>query len=118
MNDITNRFQSEPFRAPRRQPAPFFTEALPCESCGRPAETRTLDAGSGLLIGVDCVCITEPSEPMCPALEGPILRARNVGEIVEACKAHREYCPMCNPVRRKEIESAPLVEREAERKAA
>jgi hypothetical protein len=115
----TDRFDSEPFAMPRRRiPAPFYTEALPCESCGRPAETRTLDVDSGLWIGVDCPCITEPDEPQCPALEGPILRARNVREIVQACKAHREYCPLCNPVQRKGIAPAPHPEMEPERKAA
>ncbi len=118
MNDITDRFQSEPFSLPRRTPEPFYTEALPCESCGRPAQERTFDPDSGLWIGVNCVCVTIPDEPICSALEGPIMAARNVREIVEACKAHREYCPICKPVQGKEIEMATRSEREPERKAA
>jgi hypothetical protein len=30
------------------------------------------------------------------------MAARNVREIVEACKRHREYCPLCNAAKGKE----------------
>jgi hypothetical protein len=100
MDDVCDRFTSEPYALPRRAPEPFFVESLPCEACGRPA------------------ACSEPDEPVCPALERSILACRNVGEIVSACKEHREYCPMCKPVERKEITRAGDSEQEQPREAA
>ena len=115
---MPDRFSPGPYALPKRVPAPFFVESLPCESCGRPSDKgRYWNAEHELWIGVECVC-NEPDEPVCPALEGPIMAARSVQEIVEACKAHREYCSLCNRVKRKEARKASIPEREPERKAA
>lgn len=77
------------------EPELFFTELPPCEACGRPASRREWNAEHQLMIGVGCVC-NEPDEPMCPALEVAIAAARNVREIVQACKEHRAGCPLCS----------------------
>jgi hypothetical protein len=69
MDDICDRFPSEPYRMPRRQPEPFFTELPPCEACGRPAERREWNAEHQLWIGVNCAC----SELLVPAMVRRIL---------------------------------------------
>ena len=103
MDDVCDRFTSEPYAMPRRPVEPFFTESIPCEDCGHPVE--------------DCVCDI-PDEPVCPVLERAILASRNVREIVSACKAHREYCPLCKPAERKEIQKAGDSETVQEKRAA
>lgn len=90
-----------------RFPEPFYRESLPCENCGRPAAMRQWNAELQLSIGVDCPCVTEPDEPVCVMLTGPIMAARSVREIVEACKAHRNNCPLCNPQQSKETPRKP-----------
>lgn len=108
---MPDRFESEPFTRPR-QVEPFYAVALPCEACGRPAESREWNAEHELWIGVNCVCMREDATPVCPGLLEPILAARTVREIRAACKAHREYCPVCNPLRiepqRQEREPHPV----------
>jgi hypothetical protein len=117
MDDVCDRFTSEPYAMPRRRAEPFFVESLPCEACGRPAERREWNAEHQLMIGVGCAC-TEPDEPVCPVLERSILACRNVREIVSACREHREYCPMCKPVERKEITRAGDSKTHQEKRAA
>jgi len=90
-----------------RFPQPFFVESLPCENCGRPSEQRTWNAELQMYIGVDCPCLTEPDEPMCPELLAPILAARSVREIIEVCKAHRINCPVCGAMQGKR-QSGPI----------
>jgi len=55
MDDICDRFQSEPWAAPRHA-EPFFTESEPCLDCGLPVE--------------DCQC-NIPDEPILPSSEWP-----------------------------------------------
>jgi len=100
-----DRFQSEPYALrcdrdndllPSLNPQPFFTEAVPCESCGRPASERYWNPEAQLMIGVGCECET-PDDPICPELLEPIAAAKSVREIVQVCKEHRATCPVCNP---------------------
>jgi hypothetical protein len=117
-----DRFQSEPYSLRRNRddddllpslnPQPFFTEAVPCEFCGRPASQRYWNPEAELMIGVGCECET-PDDPICPELLEPIAAAKSVAEIVKVCKKHRATCPVCNPkIRKMEPTNAP------ERKAA
>jgi predicted transcriptional regulator len=109
-----DRFQSEPYALrrdrdddllPSLNPQPFFTVAVPCESCGRPASERYWNPEAELMIGLGCECET-PDDLMCPELLGPIAAAKTVGEIVRVCKEHRATCSVCNP----KIRQLPAVE--------
>lgn len=63
-------FREEEIRRERSRRA-FYTEALPCESCGEPCEERALDPESELYIGTACSCTAAPRDPVCLALEEP-----------------------------------------------
>ena len=113
---MPDRFESEPYALPRRRPEPFFTEAEPCESCGRPAlNGRTFDPEHGIWIANGCPCLQE-EQPICRALEQPILKARTVREVREVIRNHRALCPICGTPARKEATSQSR--KTAERKAA
>ena len=99
---MPDRFTSEPYTLPRRHPEPFFIEAEPCESCGQPASNgRTFNQAHKIWIGNGCPCL-EAEQPICIALERPIMAARSVREVQEVFKAHRALCPICGTPARKE----------------
>jgi hypothetical protein len=76
---------------------PFFTEAIPCESCGAPCdETRPAPWDTSLNVG-PC-CYQEqliPDEPVCPGMEAALMRFEFAHEVLAAMKAHRECCETC-----------------------
>ena len=73
----------------------FYTEALPCESCGRPTyRARVWNAEYELWIAVDCSC-NVPDEAICPDLLPLIVKARTVGELLAVCREHRRTCRRC-----------------------
>lgn len=78
-------------------PTAFYAEAQPCEVCGHPSyRARVFDPESQLFIAVDCEC-SIPQEPMCPALEAPLLACRYVSEVAETIRNHRASCNLCGP---------------------
>ena len=99
-----DRFSPPPFNWRREGPDfdPFFTEALPCEACGQPCDSRTPASwDSDLLVGPCCTEELEtPSEPRCPIeyrlLEGP----SSVQRINSMVREHRKDCPVCNGQRK------------------
>ncbi len=97
-------------------PEPFFTEALPCESCGAPVSERTWNQEHEIWIGTDCSC-NAPNQPLPACMIAVIEAARTVGELCDSVKQHRQTCPVCGPYRlseRKPIESeAAKLKREA-----
>lgn len=76
---------------------PFFTNAIPCESCGSPCdETRVALWDSSLNVG-PC-CYEEPSipdVPVCPGLEAALMRFEVAHEVIAAMKEHQECCETC-----------------------
>lgn len=75
----------------------FYTEGIPCESCGHACDARSWDAEYELWIGLDCACRI-PDVPVCPALAPLILAASTVGEVIQVCKDHRLTCSLCGAV--------------------
>jgi hypothetical protein len=76
---------------------PFFTEALPCESCGAPVSSRTWNAEHEIWIGSDCCC-NAPDLPIPACLIAVYEASRTVGELLDSARAHRLTCPVCGPV--------------------
>src|SRR5271166_4506599 len=81
-------------------PRPFYTEALPCESCGKPCEDRhpaTWDPE--LLVGPCCELdlSTIPEMPTCEELYRALMRCSTVGQVQDVYTAHRKVCRRCNP---------------------
>ena len=101
---MTNREDLDAFY---RFPEPFYTESLPCEAADGQRRAANGTPSFNFPSAIDCPCITEPDEPVCVMLTGPIMAARSVREIVEACKAHRNNCPLCNPQQSKETPRKP-----------
>lgn len=78
----------------------FWTEALPCESCGEPTyQTRQWNAEYELWIAVDCSCsVPVPEMPVCDRQRQIVETAQTVGELLDRIKEHRQTCPVCGPV--------------------
>ena len=78
----------------------FFAFALPCENCGEPCEDR-IPAPWDEEIMVGPCCVSEAAEipeiPACAELYRVTMQACTVGELVDASKAHKAYCQVCNP---------------------
>ena len=87
-------------------PEAFFTEALPCESCGSPVSNREWNAEHELWLGLDCSC-SAPDQPIPECLIAVLEAARTVWELCDSVKAHKLTCPVCGPVQlvRKEGQS-------------
>lgn len=80
---------------------PFFSIALPCESCGEPTEKdRVWNAEYELWVAVDCSC-NEPDLPVCPLLIPALEAAELVSEVCQVIRDHRKTCPLCKPVKMK-----------------
>ena len=76
----------------------FYTEALPCESCGKPCETRTPATWDPTLqVGPCCeIDLSEiPEMPVCMDLYRAVMRCTTVGEVADAFDAHRAVCAFC-----------------------
>src|SRR5271166_6331337 len=76
---------------------PFYTEAQPCESCGRPTyQPRQWNAEHELWVAVDCSC-NLPDEPIAPCMMAAMDAAQTVNELRDAVRSHLKSCPVCNP---------------------
>ena len=82
-------------------PEAFYAEALPCESCGKPVDGDRKPAlwDSSLLVGPCCASDVPAvfEVPLCPELYRIQMGCQTVGELVDASKAHRIVCRVCNP---------------------
>ena len=96
-----------------RESEPFYTEALPCEACGRPATERVWNAEFELWIGLDCQCATAelPIEPRCIVEYRIVMLAEALGELSASVRAHRLTCPVCNGTRKPPMSQMARVER-------
>ncbi len=78
---------------------PFYTEALPCESCGKPCDCERQPASyePSLLVGPCCQVeeVETPDEPICPRLYMALMFSDSVAQIVLAWKLHNQTCPVC-----------------------
>lgn len=90
---------------------PFFTLALPCESCGAPVSDRTWNIEHEIWVGSDCSC-NAPDQPIPECLIEIYQAAQSVGELCDSARAHRLTCPVCGPARLQPRKPAPS---EAER---
>ena len=97
-----------------RESEPFYTEALPCEACGRPATERVWNADFELWIGLDCQCATAelPIEPRCIVEYRIVMLAEALGELSASVRAHRLTCPVCNRIRKQPRSQGAFIERE------
>jgi hypothetical protein len=92
---------------------PFYAEAEPCESCGRPTyKDREWDEESGLWVAVDCAC-NAPDVPTCPALIPLIEEAMTVDGLCRVVREHRLSCPTCGPIQLKKTADRERKAREA-----
>ena len=82
-------------------PEPFYAEALPCESCGKPVDGDRKPAlwDSSLLVGPCCASDVPAvfEVPLCPEMYRRTMQAQTVGEMVDIRQAHRKICRTCNP---------------------
>lgn len=91
-------------------PEPFYTEALPCESCGKPVDgERRASWDESLLVGPCCASdvpesIRDPS--ICMDLYRIQMACQTVGELCDESKAHRLVCRVCNPGLPEELKEA------------
>lgn len=84
------------------KPAPFFTEALPCEACGEPTtKPRIWNAQHQIWIAADCTC-NLPSR--APCLIPEIENARSVSDVSRILRRHQQTCNRCRP---QEIRTQP-----------
>ncbi len=95
----------------------FYTEGVPCESCGHPADERIYDAYYDLWLGTECDC-AQPNQPVCPDLQPLILECTGIRELLAVCNAHREKCSKCGdvvemPVRKEIAPAVPIRQKEA-----
>ena len=82
---------------------PFFTEALPCESCGKPVDCdrRPATWDESLMVGPCCQEIDNtPSVPTCPALYELMMSCETVGELCDFSKSHKAHCPTCQGIKK------------------
>jgi len=84
-------------------PEPFFVVSEPCESCGKPCESREVASWApDLMVGPCCIVeeVEVPSTPRCLE-EYRLLDACNtLQEISEVVGKHREQCPFCKGQRK------------------
>ena len=81
------------------EPQAFYTEALPCESCGEPTELeRVWNPEYELWIATDCQCSTPAQEPVCQDLYAVLMSQSTVGAMRDAAKQHRATCVACGGV--------------------
>jgi hypothetical protein len=76
----------------------FYTEALPCESCGAPVdERRPAPWDESLQVGPCCydLPLEVPEIPTCSDLYAVMMACVTVGELVDATKAHKAVCQKC-----------------------
>lgn len=89
----------------RDVPPAFYAEALPCESCGLPVETRKTAAwDAALQVGPCCEFSLNliPDLPICERLWSDLDRCASVAEVETAMEAHRLCCSFC----RRELKEA------------
>jgi hypothetical protein len=76
---------------------PFFTEAIPCESCGSPCdETRQAPWDTKLNVGPCCyINASIPDVPVCQGMLDVIDSCPLTSSVAAAMEAHRECCETC-----------------------
>jgi hypothetical protein len=104
-------------RSDYNQATQFYAEAVPCESCGEPCDSRTWNAEYDLWIGAACSC-TIPDQPVCPDLVPLIMAVTHVRELVEVCKEHRKSCTKCGEPVELPVRKMAEPERRQKREAA
>jgi hypothetical protein len=91
-------------------PQPFYTEALPCGSCGKPcSELFPCTWDSNLMVGECCpeyLGDAMPNQPICRSLSRFINQARTVKQVQDAWKEHQDSCVECRRLSRKQPQSA------------
>lgn len=96
------------------RPEPFYANALPCESCGRPTlKPRVWNDEHQIYVAQDCDC-NAPQAPTCPLLVPVIMQAGTVGQVCDAIRAHRRTCHLCRGAveikPRKETQREPAID--------
>ena len=82
---------------------PFYAEALPCESCGNPVDSRKRawwDAD--LLVGPCCIdplFDAIPENATCEELFQAVIRCNSVQAVSLAMSMHIAECPQCASLR-------------------
>lgn len=78
------------------RPEAFYTEALPCESCGRPVdgERKRAEWDSDLLVGP---CCAVPDVPFCSTIRPDLEHCTSVEAVAAAMEAHVQTCATCGP---------------------
>jgi hypothetical protein len=103
----------------RETPRPFFTRAVPCESCGKPVDSRIPASWDpDLLVGPCCEIHADdlPQErPVCETLYQSVCRAQTVQQVRDAFNQHQATgCPLCCPtIQHCLIDDAPQVRKAA-----
>jgi len=87
-----------------RVPVPFFADALPCESCGRPVDCERKPAwwDGDLLVGPCCVdplFDAIPANATCEDLFHAVMRCTSVQAVSLAMSVHIAECPQCASLR-------------------
>jgi hypothetical protein len=91
----------------------FYTEALPCESCGQPTELpRVWNPEHELWIAEDCGC-TAPDVPLPACMIAVLEAATTVGQLCESVRSHRQSCPVCSGVLEMPRKPEPVEHKEA-----
>ena len=116
------QFPIEPDEDPE-DPGEFYCEALPCESCGKPAEYLEPAYWGNLLVGPCCAVHSDDypeimSETPCEALGRAVAKCKSVAAVVEAFDAHRLVCAVCRNAGIERIEPGRAGEVERKREAA
>jgi hypothetical protein len=92
----------------RPTPAPFFAEALPCESCGRPVYGEREPAYWDRLLLVGPCCRIEegelPDTPVCSTLFAALMRCDSVAAVCDVFETHVPHCPLCQGRRQATLE--------------
>jgi len=83
-----------------RSEEPFYAEALPCESCGRPVlgERKPAKWDESLLIGPCCEFSLDfefPDLPTCERLWKALDHCQSVQAVRLAMACHLAQCPVC-----------------------
>ena len=78
--------------------APFFTEALPCESCGAPCDERRI-APWDTSLQVGTCCYHHEELPTCETLWTALSRCESVAAVSLAMSIHLAECPVCQAER-------------------
>lgn len=76
---------------------PFFTEGLPCESCGKACNvTKPAEWDPRLLVGPCCSqSDSAPDVPVCPELLAVIDQCSLTSSVAAAMEQHRLCCGTC-----------------------